>query len=342
MFKLVVIILGALGLWSFLEYKLFRAREMGRFREQPVDLISQLKAQLDTIIVGFGTKKNKQTIDYQAAKAERDLIGKLKAAGLESPAEQGRFFLMRILCGIAGPLIGAVTYTVFIPYYATITTLLLSTAGLIAPLMWLKSKAGSRSEDVQRELPLVLDLTNLGTSAGWDVAASMERVIDTLHMEMPNHPLMKELKKARWLTSSGYTWAEALDRVARSLGHDVVRRAALALTQAMRQGGDRTSQLEGIAEDAQRSYYADVDRRLASMPVKVLLVTLALMISFFIIVLSPAVVQVKDVVGNYAKHNKVSKKMEKVAKDVKAVNAVAAKAQKVVAEPNPKDKKKKK
>jgi pilus assembly protein TadC len=340
MFRVVLLIVGALGIWSILEYKLFRAREMGRFREQPVDLLSQLKAQFDILIVSFGTKKkNKQSIDYQAAKAERDMLSKLKAAGLESPAEQGRFFLMRIVCGMAGPLIGVVSYSILIPYYATIATLLFSTVGLVAPLMWLKGKAGTRTEDVQRELPLVLDLTNLGTSAGWDVAASMERVIDTLHMEMPNHPLMKELKRARWLTSSGYTWAEALDRVARNLGHDVVRRATLALTQAMRQGGDRTSQLEGIAEDAQRSYYADVDKRLASMPVKVLLVTLALMISFFIIVLSPAVVQVKDVVSNYSKHAKVNSKVEKVKKEIKVVDAAAAKVQKVPA--NSKDKKKK-
>lgn len=340
MFRFIIAILGAFAVWSVLEYKLFRAREMGRFREQPVDLLSQLKAQLDTLIVSFGTKKNKHSIDYQAAKAERDMSSKLKAAGLESPAEQGRFFLMRVLCGIGGPLLGLSTYLFFMPYYATLSTLFLSGVGLVAPLMWLKAKAGSRTEDVQRELPLVLDLTNLGTSAGWDVAASMERVIDTLHMEMPNHPLMRELKRARWLTASGYTWAEALDRVSKVLGQDVVRRATLALTQAMRQGGDRTAQLEGIAEDAQRSYYSDVDKRLASMPVKVLLVTLALMVSFFVIVLSPAVVQVKDVVSNYPKNGKASAKAEKVKSGVPLKGAAVVKGAKAVTTLPQKDKKK--
>lgn len=316
LFNLIILLLVVLGVWSVLEYKLFRAREMGRFREQPVDLLSQLKAQLDGLIVSFGTKKNKQTIDYQAAKAEREMASKLRAAGLESPAEQGRFYLMRILCGAICPVVGLSTYTVFIPYYATLSTLFLSAFGLVAPLIWLKQKASMRAEDVQRELPLVLDLTNLGTSAGWDVAASMERVIDTLHMEMPYHPLMKELKRARWLTASGYTWAEALDRVAKALGHDVVRRAALALIQAMRQGGDRTTQLEGIAEDAQRSYYADVDKRLATMPVKVLLVTLVLMVAFFIIILSPAVVQVKDTALKYMKSKEAQAKVQEVRKEI--------------------------
>jgi pilus assembly protein TadC len=220
---------------------------------------------------------------------------KLQAAGLESPVEQGRFFLIRTVCAILGPGLGLTGYHYLPTYYATLLMITCSAIGLVTPILWLKGKTSGRNEDIQRELPLVLDLTNLGTSAGWDVAASLERVIDVLYKEFPNHPLLKEFKRARWLTASGYTWEEALDRVSKRLVLDSVRRSTLALGQAMKQGGDRTSQLEGIAEDAQRNYYAELDKRLATLPVKVLLITMGLMIAYFIIILAPAAVQIKRI-----------------------------------------------
>jgi len=280
--------------WMFIEHRLAVGRELGRFSDQPFDLMSQLRQQFQVLAVGLGArKKRKQSVKYIAAKAERDMARKLSCAGLESAAEQGRFFLLRILCFVLGPALGVSSYLVLPAYYATLSTLACSAAGIVVPMLWLRGKIRVRSEDIQRELPLFLDLTNLGTAAGWDVAASMERVIDALHAEFPDHPLFKELRRAKWLTASGYTWNEALDRVGRKLDNDTVRRATLALGQAMKQGGDRTTQLEGIALDAQRSYYADLDKRLAGMPVKVLMLTMGLLVAFFLILLTPAVVQMK-------------------------------------------------
>ena len=281
--------------WMFVEHRLAVGRELGRFRDEPFDLMSQLKQQLQLVVLGLGArKKRKHSVRSLAAKSEKDMARKLHSAGLESVADQGRVFHLRIVCFVAGPVMGLSTYLIFPPYYATLSTLACSAAGILIPILWLKTKIRVRSEDIQRELPLFLDLTNLGTAAGWDVAASMERVIDALHAEFPDHPLFRELRRAKWLTASGYTWNEALDRVGRKLDNDTVRRATLALGQAMKQGGDRTTQLEGIALDAQRSYYSDLDKRLAAMPVKVLMLTMGLLVAYFLILLAPAVVQMKS------------------------------------------------
>lgn len=296
MIGLIILIIAVWGASLLFERKLYLARELGRFSKEPQDVYSQLAEQYRLILAGLGSRsEKKQTVSYQAAQAEKEMTKKLREAGLESPVEQGRFVLIRATCSIGCPVIGMMMYLYLPAYYATIFTLMLTAVGLLVPMFWLNSRAGSRLEDIQRELPLVLDLTNLGTSAGWDTAASLERVIDALSKEFPDHPLLKELRRARWLTASGYTWDEALERVAKRLSSDSVRRCTLALSQAMRQGGDRTSQLEGIAEDAQRSYYAALDKRLAKLPVKVLLVTLGLMVAFFLIILSPAAVQVKRI-----------------------------------------------
>jgi pilus assembly protein TadC len=198
------------------------------------------------------------------------------------------------------PLTGFLGFFWLPAYYATLWLLLITAIGLLVPLLWLRSKELERLEDIHRELPLLLDLTNLGTSAGWDVVASLEKVIDGLFVEFPNHPLIREMKKGRWLTASGYTWKEALEKISARVDDESVTRTMTALGQAIAQGGSRSKQLESIAQDTQRSYYAQLDKRLAGLPVKVVLVTVVLMLAYFVILLAPALLQVGGIFGGQA------------------------------------------
>jgi hypothetical protein len=293
----IIIVVG--GAWlaiAVLVQVRYVGRELGRFRDDGGEVLGEASRYFDRLVRLFGRKfgrKQDLSMGAQASKGERDMAQKLADAGLEGAAEQGKFFLFRTLSYLVFPLIGASGYLFLIPYYATILTLICSAAGILMPMFWLKGKIVGRTEEIQRELPLVLDLTNLGTSAGWDVSSSLERVIDSLYSEFPKHPLIRELKRARWLAASGYTWEEALKRAGNKLNNDTVKRTTMALGQAIRQGGDRSKQLEGIAEDAQRVYYGELDKRLAALPVKALLATMMLMIAYFVILLAPAVVQIK-------------------------------------------------
>lgn len=281
------------------------SRELGRFRANGGQVMGEANRFFDKIVAALGNKFGKKqdySVGAQAKQGAKDASRSLVDAGLESTSEQGKFFLLRTVSYIACPIVGASSYLFMIPYYATITTLLFSGAGILVPMFWLKGRIAGRVEEIQRELPLVLDLTNLGTSAGWDVSSSLERVIDSLYSEFPKHPLIRELKKARWLAASGYTWEEALRRAGTRLNNETVKRTTMALGQAIRQGGDRSKQLEGIAEDAQRVYYGELDRRLAALPVKALLATMMLMIAYFVILLAPAVVQIKNTTTQTIKH----------------------------------------
>ncbi|MBX7136523.1 MAG: type II secretion system F family protein [Oligoflexia bacterium] len=273
-------------------------REYARFKGHDLTFLGEISQQLNTAAASLGQSSavDTRTVGALARPEQKRRNQLMEDAGLETPEARGKFLLFRIVSAIAGPALGLSCYTVLIPYYATLATLVCTALGIALPLLWLKRHAIERREDIQRELPLVLDLTNLGTSAGWDISASLERVIDALFLEFPHHPLIKELKKARWLIPSGYTWEEALTRVADKLGDDSVRRSTLALAQAIKQGGDRSKQLEGIAMDAQRIYYGSIDRRLAGLPVKALLLTMMLMIAYFIILMAPAAVQIKNIV----------------------------------------------
>jgi len=288
-----------LGLVGYL--LLDQRRSMGRLSRVGVkqsSLTDEIGNYLNSLVAKFAKKQaGKSMMISQMSAKEKEKQKKLRNAGLETAQAQAKYIIFKVACLLGFPLLGSMAYFQLPLYYANLAMVCATGTGLAVPLLWLNGQARRRTEDIQRELPLVLDLTNLGTSAGWDLASSLERVIDALYPEYPNHPLIKELKKARWSAASGYTWEESLERVADKLNNDTVRRTTLALSQAIKQGGDRSKQLESIAQDAQRIYYAELDKRLASLPAKALLVTMMLMCGFFGILMTPVVTGIKNSFG---------------------------------------------
>lgn len=278
----------------FAEVQQARQRELGRFtafrsiqRESFDKRLDRWFELLGRRLTGFSAERQEQL--HQ----DREVKRKLKEAGLETLSDQGRFVLIRIACYSLWPVITIFAWINFRTYYANVTTIFSLALLVLIPELWLSRKTHNRKEQIRRELPLVIDLTNLATSAGWDVSSALEKVIDSLSVEFPNHPLIKELRKARWLATSGYTWEEALDRVAKKLDDDTVSRVSEALALALDKGGDRSLQLSGIAQDAQRTYYAAIDKRFAAIPVKALIITVVLFLTYFCILLAPAMVNVQ-------------------------------------------------
>jgi Flp pilus assembly protein TadB len=294
---IILIVIGMLiGLgWKAVSIQKMHHRELGRFSATIVHEEVSFEKKIDRWFEMLGRRVlARKSVKASAQLAEKNMNEQLKMAGLESVTDQGKFLLVRLLCYLSWPIIALIAWRQFPAYYATVTSIFSFAIVVIAPHLYLSRKSIGRIEDIQRELPLVIDLTNLATSAGWDVGAAFENVIDALAPEFPKHPLFKELKRARWLANSGYTWQEALDRVSKKLNDDTVTRVSAALVQAIDQGGDRSQQLSGIADDAQRTYYAALDKRLAAVPVKALIIMVILFLTYFVVILAPALVGITN------------------------------------------------
>lgn len=277
--------------WQVVLAQQTHARELGRFGSNNPEDLEGFDKKIDRFFERLGRKFTIRKKSGSASTAkDKEMAAKLRSAGLESASDHGRYAIVRYSAYLSWPLIAGVAWMHFSTYYATVTSLFSFAFVVLMPHLWLSRRSIGRREEIQRELPLVVDLTNLATSAGWDTSVALEKVIDALSPEFPNHPLIKELKRARWLVGSGYTWGEALDRVSRKIGDETVTRVTSALDQAMDKGGDRSAQLSGIASDAQRSYYAALDKRLASIPVKSLIITMVLFLTYFAILLAPSAV----------------------------------------------------
>ena len=296
---LVIIALMVWLVWMQVNDRVVVSREMGRFDEEHMDLFHRVYERFEELFTFIGTRSQerfRKKSKVRPGQAEVEMTRRLVDAGLESPAELGKFIFLKFCCYLGLPLVGALGFLSLPSYYASVLLVILCIVAVLVPALWLRAKQHRRTEEIQRELPLLIDLTNLGTSAGWDIASALERVVEALDKEFPNHPLFREFKKAKWLAATGFTWQETLNRISMRLRNDAVQRCTAALSQAMSQGGDRTTQLDGIAEDAQRVYYAELDKRLAALPVKAVLITMLLLLAYFIVILAPAGTQIKNVV----------------------------------------------
>lgn len=293
---LIAVVLLAWFIWMFLDQRLIEIREKKRLRAGTNrGTFGQMQHRFEQFLERIGAKaKPDAIVNLKQTKKLEEMSKKLQRAGLESGAEVGKYHLLKLVCYTVLPVLGALGFLKLGTYFATILFLIVSIVSLFLPELWLRAKRNHRNEEIERELPLLIDLLNLGTSAGWDTGASLEKVIDALAVEYPSHPLIKEFRKARWLATSGYSWFEALERVGDRLESDAVRRATLAISQAIKQGGDRTSQMQGIAEDAQRVYYSELDKRLAALPMHAVVVTVLTLAGYMLIIMAPAVVQLQQ------------------------------------------------
>jgi len=292
----IIFVLCVLGWfsWMFVDHHHVSSKELGRFSAVGAVQTQSWEKKFERFLESLGKQVASKREEAKKSKQQKDLDKKLRAAGLESTTDWGRFVLVKWLCYSTWPVIVGIAFSTLSTYHATVTAVFSLGILIAMPHLWLSRKTIGRKEDILRELPLVIDLTNLATSAGWDTSVSLERVVDALAPEFPSHPLIKELKRASYLAQSGYTWGEVMERVAEKLQDDTVTRVSQALVQAMEHGGDRSAQLGGIAQDAHRAYHAVLDKRLASLPVKALVITMVLFLTYFVVLLAPAGVGVMN------------------------------------------------
>ncbi len=277
-FILIVFVLLFLGFLSFM-----RQKEALRLRYNYESKISSLlRYRILEIFQETTSNRNSQ------------ISKKLREAGLTTNNEKWKYVLLKLFCILIWPIIVFFSYKYFSTYYATVSSIFSFSFCLLTPVFWLKRKKIQKEESIERELPLFIDLLNLATSAGLETTLALEKVIDALCEEFTKHPLIAELRKARWLASEGYTWKEALERVSIRLKNEAVTRTIKALIQSIEKGGERHLQMALIAEDSQNAYYAVLDKRLAKVPFRALMITMVLFLVYLLVLLAPSFIGMYD------------------------------------------------
>jgi tight adherence protein C len=176
---------------------------------------------------------------------------------------------------------------------------------IIAPLtMWalpplvVSMKAGERKIDIERGLPDVLDMLNMGVSQGLTVPQSLKRISNEI---APAHPaLAEELQIVNRQAEVG-SLLQALRSFNERIDSTDVHSFTSLLMQSEATGTSISEALIQYSDSIRGSLRERADSRANAASFKLLFpVALCLMPSVFLFLLGPAIVEMSDFFGNRA------------------------------------------
>lgn len=218
---------------------------------------------------------------------ERELRDRLDAAGVKMDPTAWR--LASVACAVVGCLAGCMLCQAIglSGAAAPIGGAAGGAAGWCIAGLYLAARAASRSEEISRVLPSVLELLSIVVSAGMMVEQGFRQVSE----DDSFYPLSEEFARVdREINQLGYTRVEALKSLSRRCGNVQMDYFCAAMIEATKKGSSIADVLmaqASFARKARRDALVEKARRLSSM--------MALPLSFFfipailIVVLAPQI-----------------------------------------------------
>ncbi len=166
------------------------------------------------------------------------------------------------------------------------------------PPLWVRSQAADRRIDIERGLPDVMDMLNMGVSQGLTVPSALRRVGAELAPTQPE--LGSELRMINQQAQVG-SLSQALRNFAKRIDSPEVTSFTSLLIQSEATGTSVTRALSEYSDSMRNSLRERADSRANAASFKLLFpVALCLMPSVFLFLMGPAIVNVNDFFDNTA------------------------------------------
>ena len=275
----------------------FRGILAGDVSNLPRPLPEELPIHPDDLALGPATAAVAQLLPE--TERRRELQRKsLIAAGYRSRAAWINLAAVRfILAFFALTLLGAlliVAPPVFEPYVIGAIVLIPLLLWALPPLA-VTFRASERTEDIERGLPDVMDMLNMGVSQGLTLPVALKRVVSEITAVHP--ALASEL-----LLVSQQTEVSSLAIAMRNFGQRIESQEVSAFTslliQAETTGTSVSRALTDYSDSMRASLKERADSRANAASFQLLFpVSLCLMPSVFLFLMGPAIVQISDFYG---------------------------------------------
>lgn len=214
---------------------------------------------------------------------------------LESSLQQAGWYrttpahvLLRSVAGLAGGLGLSLSFAHFTHSPAISSILVgigLMTAGAYAPFWQLNAAVLRRKNEVNRNLPDLLDLVTTMVRAGLSINASLAQAVEA----MPN-ALGEEIKAALSEIRLGRSRAEALTAMAERVKQEELTTVVTAIVQAEKLGANIAHVLSEAADDARHHRLLSAEEAAAKLPVKLVFpMAFCLMPAMYIVIFTPLV-----------------------------------------------------
>ena len=238
---------------------------------------------LREIIDDLAATAGRATSRRLQATRERELRTLLQSAGFYRTSVT-KFVGYRVLACGCGPLVAALlSVTGGFGLRALLSAVGLGLMGWIAPTYVVKRRARTRLEQVDREVPELVDLLVTTVEAGVGFAAALQ-----LAARNVQGPLGEELRLALQEQSMGLTTEQALRNVASRVDSPAMRAFIQALLQGESLGVSIGKVLRDLATDMRKRRRQSAEERAQKTPTKILFPLVALILpALFIVSLGP-------------------------------------------------------
>ncbi|MDW8027100.1 MAG: type II secretion system F family protein [Armatimonadota bacterium] len=205
---------------------------------------------------------------------------------------------LRLLLTLSGAFIGIVLPIVLapkIPAFASplnlaISVGILSIAGFLGPIFWLRRLASQRRRLILRQLPDMLDLITLSIEAGLAFDGAVHEATKRF-----KGALSDELKRAMKEVTLGKPRSQALRDMAERLKLEDISLLVSAVHQSETIGSPLSDSLKALAVELRKKRLRMIREQIAKLPVKLIFpLVLFIFPTLFIAILGPAVVQLSQ------------------------------------------------
>jgi tight adherence protein C len=194
------------------------------------------------------------------------------------------FLGLQLAIGLLGLLLSVLIFIQEIPYSYLLSFLVLLLS-LIVPVVWLNRKVQSRQNQIRKELPDVIDMLSVCTSAGLSFDQSMQRVSEEWRTEMSY-----ELSRVVSEMEMGITRRDALRNLSNRLMVSELSSFVSIIIQSDQLGMSISDTLHSLAGQMRIEWRFKAQEEARKIPVKILIPLVFLIFPAMIaVILGPSI-----------------------------------------------------
>ena len=276
----------------------------GRSLRRRIEKYSFAKPDEPDVEEASGSVRGK--VDDVATKVGLAVAGRSKPASLERMrtllveagmynVTPGRFMGYRDFCTVGVPLLW-IWFALAIsikPPVVVITTLLIAVLGWLMPERILRDRARQRLNEIDYQLPELIDLLVVTVEAGLGFVGSLQTAAERI-----SGPLGQELRLTLQEQNMGLSIQEALMNMLNRVDTPSMRSFVRSIVQGETLGVSIGQIMRDLAHEMRRRRRASAEERAQKAPIKILFPLVALIFpAIFVVLLVPAILMFTSTMG---------------------------------------------
>ena len=190
---------------------------------------------------------------------------KLQIIGNPFGLRSGEFSGFQLVFAILGIVLAYFVYTIDNPYAIWLSILILFLA-LVLPMLWLNRLVRKRQNQIRKELPNIIDMLSICTSAGLSFDQSLQRVSEEWHTQ-----LSQEFGRVVSEMEMGLTRKDALRNLSDRLAVNELSSFVSIIIQSDQLGMSISNTLHTLAEQMRLEWRFKAQEEARKVPVKILI-----------------------------------------------------------------------